>query len=301
MSDAVEEPVVTPEAEVTAPVTDPVQTESAPPDLYALLGAEFKDEADDPTLDEYAKTVNADTIKSLPAEMRVFARALVRADNARKTALETERTTAATEAAAARAAIEAERKSVRQQRQALLDMSRKVQPPGPKPTVDPLSQEGMVAHLEHLAAVKDAERWAPFRAEADKIAQENAWEAIVEKHAGLRDAKTAEAFDNFFVNTLNAGRDIEKQGSVITAELAADLFFNQKKTADLEASATKTAQTRTAERAAAARAVGRSSGAGGSDLYAQAMDLIKNKDFAGAVALAQGNPTLRARIIEAAR
>jgi hypothetical protein len=303
MSDIVEEPVAPLDAEVVQTEAEPAAVEAQPPDLYALLGTEFGGDPD-PALDELAAALTPDKIKDLPLEARVLMRALVQADAKRIAAAADARTAQETALAGREAKVEANRRAVIQQRQAFLDMATKVKPPGEKPTVDPLSAEGMQAHIEYAARKVEAERWAPIHEEQKRASEDAAWALIVDKHPELRDPKIGGdtgAFPTWFFTELNKGRDLTKEPPVMNAELAADLFFSQRKAAALESKAAQASTLRTADRAVAARAVGRSSGAGGSDTYAEYRALIKNGDMDAAMNLVAGNPALRTRVLAEAR
>ena len=302
MSDTIEEPVAPLEAEVTEAPPEPV-ADAQPTDLYALLGNEFGGDPA-PALDELAATLTPAKLAELPLEARVLMRALVQAD-AKRIAAATESATARETALAEREVqIEKSRRAVIQQRQAFLDMATKVKPVGDKPTVDPLSAEGMQAHIEYAARKVEAERWAPLHEEQKRAEEDAAWALIVDKHPELRDPKIGGddgAFPTWFFNDLNKGRDLTKEAPVMNAGLAADLFFSQRKAAALESKATQTATQRTSDRAVAARAVGRSSGAGGADTYAEYRALVKGGDMEAAMNLVAANPALRTRVLAEAR
>ena len=308
MPDVVEEPVETPAVvdetptQQDAPTPEPEPaTSPAAPDLYTLLTKELGAETEDPLLDEAAKGITPDTIKNADPETRTLLRALLRADAQRKAEVEAQRAEVAKQAAEREAKIAAEAKRIAQQRQALVEMAAKVKPPGEAPQVDPLSPEGMRATAEHAARAATYDAWKPLIEERERIARENAWLAIVEKHPGLADEKVSAEFDDYFVNVLNKGRDLSKQGTVVPAEIAADLFFNQRELAAARERQARQTQTRDTERAAAARAVGRSAGAGGADKLASLQTLLKEGRVADAMRLAESDPRLRAAFIEATR
>lgn len=311
-----EEPVnVAPVEEVAEPAAEPAEPdnqtqaqpeaeaqpegEAAAPDLYALLLAEAGD-LDNPQLDEVAKTITAETIREADPATKALYRAVLRQAKAEETKRAEAAAAREAEIAKREAEIKALAKRTQQQRQALLDMAAKAPTaPAAAPEADPFTKEGQLAIAEYNARKVAAEAWAPILTEREQAAKANAWNALVEKYPDLADPAIGGdggEFDKFFQAR---NPQLDKGIVAMNANDAADLYFNQRELERLRAQAAKANEVRTADRAAAARAVGRSAGAGAPDAAAKVAEILKRDGWQAAAAFARDNPTARDAFIKA--
>lgn len=312
-----EEPVTTPAEDATAPevVSTPAEPAAAEPaappvatgepvDLVALLEAEFDGATDDPALDDVAKTANEAMLKNLPPEMRALLRATLRANKAKIEAALTPLTKREEELKAKEAAVKEAERRANQLRRAAIEMAAKREKPGDAPQADLLTAEGIRAHLQHEAKVAAWEQAAPAREEADRLAQQEAWDTLCDKYPDLRKADIGGeggAFDKFYLEEINKGLDLTKQAPRMPAELAADLFFARREAEALKASREAASRAATTERINSARAVGRSAGTGAPDPLAYVKQLEASRDAdkdAKIMAYLSTNPAAKAAYLQ---
>lgn len=252
----------TPVDPATTPVVDPPKDPPAadqPFDLLAFLDAEYADDAERPELDEAAKSLTADTIKGLPAEIQAGIRAIRVAsmkDAAAKAKANEEREKAAE---AREQKIREQEKAVQRRRAELNALATKaVKDPGAPPAADIHTPEGLSAHLDYKVAKAQAEAYKPLLAEREEEVRNQEWADFVERFPEFRDEKAVDAWN-----------------TVAEAEAAKNPRFDWKTHAELyilrgraeraQSSARRAAEQRTTQRIASASASARSVGSGAHD------------------------------------
>lgn len=275
------------------------------PDI--LKEAFDQDDIADDELDEVLANLTADKVRSAPSEHRVLLRAIARREAAEAERRAADKAKVDAEIADARAKLAEEQKKFRIERNQLLQTAVSAAPvdPGAPPTVDPFTPEGQAALAEYHAKKQLAAQNAPMRAKARELAKAEAWIKIVEKYPDLRDQKVQDEF-MASLRKANEGLDEAKLASgeirprVTTVDHARN-FFNERLIAKLTAEAAERDRRQNADRAASARAMGRTgTGAAPPDELARYKQIKKNQGEDAALEYLESNPKARAAVLGAA-
>lgn len=256
-------------------------------DLFGLLASEFADATDNPDLDEVAKGITAESLKSMDPAVRASIRAILRAQSSEKTKLDTAHSERI-KAAEAReiAATEKERK-LNQRHAALLQMAgAAVKPVGKAPTSDPFSKEGIEERINYAVTKANADAWAPVLAERETVGQQTLWDSMVAKHPDFaktdKDGKfpVVDEYDAFYAKYhKDRGIDLAKNPKAgLPQDLIADVFFADRARTALESDLAKKQERAAADRATSARAVGRGHGSGMPDALKRVLEVEKSGD-----------------------
>ena len=266
--------------------------------LPDVLREAFADDLDDAELDEIGAGLTVEKLKALPPEIRASVRAILKRDAAVTADRVKADAEAATKAEAAQQKLVEDRKALRRREAALMALAQSpaAQDPGAPPQVDPFTAEGAAKLTEFHARKGLADTFAPLREEGRKASERAYWDSLCDEHPDLLDQKVATEFGEY-VAKMNEGIDPEKiraglERPRLTAGDAASLFFSKRKVAALSAEVASAKDRQDADRAEAARAIGRESGGGTPDLLA-AYDRLRKQDEDAAYELLERNPEVK--------
>jgi hypothetical protein len=286
-----ETPVVAaPDAGAAPP--DPAAAEAAHKRGVSALREAFAGELDNEELDALADGLDPEHFKKLDkatqASIRAFLRTSDKEVEARKSDWE-KREKAISDK---EAAIKASERSFKQREAALLEQAAAAKAPGAKPEIDPFTPEGAAALAKYHAEQAAYEREAPLRERAREVRIQAAWDALCDQHPDLRNDKVSAEFDAFMAEK-NKGVDRSKgQSPRLTAEDGAIIFFSNRKLAALQSKQTDTTRRSDADRADAARHIGRARGGAAPDRLA-AYDRLRETDRDAAWNLLESDPELQ--------
>lgn len=301
-----EEPSDIPEIEEPAPADDSTPDDpnpeaaapAEPPDYAAVLRDAFGDDPDEEELETVAAGLTADRLRAMDPAGRAALRASIRKLDAYEAKIKADAEVAAKAAKDRDAKFTADSRALRQREQALLALARSdaAAVPGEAPVVDPFTPEGQAKLAEYHGRKAAAEGLAPLRQRAAEVDRQARWDAVVDKHADLRDAKVSEEF-GAYVAKLNEGIDPTKERPRVPTEIAADLFFGERARVALEKQVADRKAREAADRASAARMLARSGSGGGTPDAVARYRALRKTDPDAAHALLERDPVVRQAVL----
>lgn len=277
-----------------APPPEVAASDGAPRGWEAMSTWLGSQETSDADIASHLADISEASFKELDDRQRLMLTALHRkheadrkADTEARTKADTER---AEKAKAQADAVAARERELSRREAALLAAASAAKDPGKEPELDPFTPEGQKALAKYAAERAVFEAHAPARDAANERIRVERWNAIVDEHTGLRDAKTLDEF-NAFMTEKNKGVRAGQRPR-LTAEDGARQFFNERELNALRADRQKAQAATDRERAKAATHIGQSSGASTPD-YVAIYQALRKQDEDKAEEYLESNPAAK--------